>query len=187
MPTKVAIVVGTKGRGSNMVALLSAMGRRPEVAVPYVVVAPSAESPALAVARTTGVRTTISGVDLRGALEGADYVCLAGYLRLVPPETVAAFPNRMLNIHPSLLPAHGGQGMYGLRVHQAVLDAGETVSGCTVHLVDEAYDRGEILLRRECPVLPDDTAETLAARVLTLEHEAYPTALFDLIEADAHH
>ncbi|RYG86544.1 phosphoribosylglycinamide formyltransferase [bacterium] len=185
MPAKVAIVVGAKGRGSNMVALLAAMGRRPDLAVPHVVVAPNEGSPALTIARTTGVRTAASGPDLLPALAGADYVCLAGYLKLVPLDTVAALRGRMLNIHPALLPAHGGQGMYGMRVHEAVLAAGDPVSGCTVHLVDEVYDRGKVLLQRECPVLPEDTPETLAARVLALEHEAYPTALFALIEADA--
>lgn len=183
MPAKVAIVVGSKGRGSNMVALLSAMGRRPELAVPHVVVAPSAESPALAIAATTGVRTVVSGPDLLPALEGADYVCLAGYLRLVPPEAVAAFLERMLNIHPALLPHHGGKGMYGMKVHEAVIASGDRISGCTVHLVDEQYDRGRILLQKECHVLPTDTPETLAARVLQLEHQAYPEALFALIES----
>ena len=185
MPAKVAIVVGAKGRGSNMVALLGAMGRRPDLAVPHVVAAPSAESPALGVAMTTGDRTAIFADDPAEALRGADYVCLAGYLRLVPAATVAAFPERMLNVHPALLPHHGGKGMYGMRVHEAVIASGERRSGCTVHLVDEQYDRGRILLQRECAVLPTDTPETLAARVLELEHEAYPTALFDLIEAHA--
>lgn len=167
-----------------MVALLKAMGLHPTIATPYVVVSPTADSPALLVAKTTGVPTRVSGTDLGPALEGADYVCLAGYLRLVPPETVAAFPERMLNIHPALLPHHGGRGMYGTRVHEAVIASGDRGSGCTVHLVDEQYDRGRILLQRECPVLPTDTPETLAARVLALEHEAYPAALFALIEAD---
>ncbi|MFN3683119.1 MAG: formyltransferase family protein, partial [Fimbriimonadaceae bacterium] len=104
-------------------------------------------------------------------------VCLAGYMRLLPKEVLDSFPNRVLNIHPALLPKFGGKGMYGMRVHEAVLRAGEAESGCTVHLVNERYDEGPIVVQLRCPVLPDDTPETLAARVLELEHRAYPEAV----------
>jgi len=110
----------------------------------------------------------------------ADLVALAGYLRRVPVPVELA--GRIVNIHPALLPRFGGKGMYGLRVHQAVLDAGETESGCTVHLCDERYDTGPILLQKRCPVLPGDTAQTLADRVFALEQEAYPEALAALID-----
>ncbi len=110
----------------------------------------------------------------------ADLVALAGYLRRVPVP--AELAGRIVNIHPALLPRFGGKGMYGLRVHQAVLDAGETESGCTVHLCDERYDTGPILLQKRCPVLPGDTAQTLADRVFALEQEAYPEALAALID-----
>ncbi len=104
-----------------------------------------------------------------------DLVILAGWLHLltIPPD----FENRVLNIHPSLLPAFGGAGMYGRRVHEAVLASGATVSGCTVHFADNAYDTGPIVLQREVPVLPDDTPDTLAARVQAAECEAYPDAI----------
>jgi folate-dependent phosphoribosylglycinamide formyltransferase PurN len=104
-----------------------------------------------------------------------DWVVLAGYLRLlpVPPPLVG----RMVNIHPALLPNFGGPGMYGHRVHQAVLAAKCPVSGCTVHLCDPHYDRGPIILQKTCPVFPDDTPDTLAARVFELECETYPEAL----------
>jgi phosphoribosylglycinamide formyltransferase-1 len=108
-----------------------------------------------------------------------DWVVLAGYLKLV--EIPAEYRGRVVNIHPALLPRHGGEGMYGERVHEAVLAAGDAVSGCTVHLCDEAYDRGRVLLQKTCPVLPGDTAETLARRVFALECEAYPEALQKLI------
>ena len=106
---------------------------------------------------------------------GPDLVCLGGWLHLVriPPD----FYRKVLNIHPSLLPAFGGKGMYGHRVHGAVLAAGVPVSGCTVHYADDTYDTGPIVLRREVPVLPGDTAETLAARVFAAECEAYPAAI----------
>ncbi|HSI73564.1 MAG TPA: formyltransferase family protein, partial [Fimbriimonas sp.] len=90
-------------------------------------------------------------------------------------------PNRVLNIHPALLPKFGGKGMYGRRVHEAVLAAGETESGCTIHLVTPVYDEGPIILQKTCPVLEGDTPETLATRVLQVEHEAYPEALAKVI------
>jgi len=102
-------------------------------------------------------------------------------MRKVPDAVVAAFPDRMLNIHPALLPKFGGEGMYGIHVHTAVLEAGETETGATVHFVNEEYDKGEILLQRTVPVLPDDTPETLAARVLACEHTLYPDALEKLL------
>lgn len=104
---------------------------------------------------------------------------LAGYLQLV--DVPPAYAGRVVNIHPALLPRHGGPGMYGHHVHQAVLDAGDTESGCTVHLVDAEYDRGTTLLQRRCPVLPDDTPDTLAARVFEQECIAYPEALRSLL------
>ena len=110
-----------------------------------------------------------------------DIILLAGYMRKVPDAVVAAFPERMLNIHPALLPKFGGEGMYGIHVHSAVLGAGETTSGATVHFVNEEYDKGEILLQRTVPVLLDDTPVTLAARVLECEHALYPDALEKLL------
>ncbi len=104
-------------------------------------------------------------------------VILAGYMKKLGPVTLHEFGGRILNIHPALLPKFGGQGMYGKYVHQAVLEAGEKVSGPTVHVVNEDYDRGRILAQTEVPVLPDDTVETLAARVLSEEHKIYPATI----------
>lgn len=109
--------------------------------------------------------------------QGADFIALAGYMKLIPAEMVSAFPRRILNIHPALLPSFGGRGMYGHHVHEAVLAAGVKVSGATVHLVDEVYDRGPIVMQRCVPVRDDDTAASLAARVLEVEHALYPEAL----------
>jgi folate-dependent phosphoribosylglycinamide formyltransferase PurN len=106
-----------------------------------------------------------------------DLVVLAGYLRLVPSGVIARFRGRIINIHPALLPAFGGQGMYGRRVHQAVLASGAKESGATVHLVDEVYDRGAILGQVRVPVLPGDDPERLAARVLEVEHRLLPAAV----------
>jgi phosphoribosylglycinamide formyltransferase-1 len=104
-----------------------------------------------------------------------DYVCLAGWLHLLPIP--ADFRFRVLNIHPSLLPAFGGKGMYGHHVHEAVLDYGAKVSGCTVHFADDTYDTGPVLVQKCVPVLDADTPDTLAARVFQAECEAYPEAL----------
>ena len=108
---------------------------------------------------------------------GVELVALAGYMRKLGPETLRRYRNRILNVHPALLPKFGGQGMYGERVHSAVLAAGERVSGVSVHLVDEEYDRGPVIAQAEVPVLPDDTPDTLAARVLQQEHILYPQTI----------
>ncbi len=119
-----------------------------------------------------------------------DLVCLAGYLRLLPIPKEAA--SRVLNIHPSLLPAHGGPGYYGSKVHASVLAAGDAESGCTVHLCDQVYDRGEILVQHRVPVLPDDTVDTLSDRVFDAECVAYPEAIklwvdrFAAVASDRH-
>lgn len=104
-----------------------------------------------------------------------DLVVLAGYLRLLPIP--ASYEGRIINIHPSLLPRHGGPGMYGHHVHEAVLKAGDAETGCTVHLCSREYDKGRIILQRRCPVLPGDTPDTLAARVFEQELLAMPEAI----------
>lgn len=104
---------------------------------------------------------------------GVDLLVLAGYLCLITSPWLEAYPNRILNIHPALLPRYGGKGMYGHRVHEAVLAADEPQSGITIHLVDEAYDHGRHLLQATCLVRLDDTADTLAQRIHTLEHRFY--------------
>ncbi len=109
--------------------------------------------------------------------EKIDLVCLAGFMRILSPKVPEAFPNRILNIHPSLLPAFGGKGMYGLRVHQAVLESGAKYTGATVHLVTADTDKGPIVCQQVVKVEDDDTPESLARRVLEVEHQIYPKAL----------
>lgn len=106
-----------------------------------------------------------------------DFVVLAGYLNMIAENFVKAFPDRIINIHPSLIPSFCGKGYYGLNVHRAALEYGVKISGCTVHFVDEHYDSGAIILQRYVPVLEDDTPETLQARVLEEEHRALPEAV----------
>lgn len=108
---------------------------------------------------------------------GTDVVAMSGWLLKLPPVIVLAYRNRIVNIHPALLPLFGGKGMYGRRVHEAVLRSGMKVSGCTVHLVNGGYDTGPILLQRTVPVKPGDSPERLAGRVLREEHRAFPEAV----------
>ncbi len=102
------------------------------------------------------------------------FIVLAGFLWKIPDALIKAYPNKIINIHPALLPKYGGKGMYGEKVHQAVIDNKEKESGITIHYVDEHYDNGDIILQATCPVLPADTADTLAHRVHELEHRFYP-------------
>lgn len=116
------------------------------------------------------------------AKEKIDVLCLAGYLKRIGPKIIRAYRGRILNIHPALLPKYGGAGMYGHRVHEAVIAAGEKESGCTVHVVDEEFDHGPVLAQVKVPVLSGDSAESLAARILEQEHALYPKVLKEFCE-----
>ena len=189
MSIRIAILLsGRHGRGSNMQAIADACASGRIDGTVALVVGNYPDSPALARARAGGL--TAASISSRSDEDGyarsllsalaearIDLVCLAGYMRKVPAAVVAAYQGRVLNIHAALLPAFGGAGMYGIHTHQAVLDYGAKVSGCTVHFVDEQYDTGPIVLQSAVPVEEGDTAETLAARVLAAEHEAYPRAV----------
>lgn len=179
MQPKVAILIGKKGRGSNMAALVKAMQSGAVPAEPSIVLSASPDAPGLTTARALGVSTATyqSREELADLLDGSDFVCLAGFMSLFPADILAKFPNRVLNIHPALLPKFGGKGMYGMNVHNAVIASGDNESGCTVHYVSEHYDEGAIILQLRCPVLKGDTPEELAARVLGLEHQAFPAGL----------
>jgi formyltetrahydrofolate-dependent phosphoribosylglycinamide formyltransferase len=185
--TPVRVAVLASGGGTNLQALLDALHDSPLARVARVITNRS-DAGALARARrhdvpTTQLRDPDDAAELLAALAEApqaDLVVLAGYLKLVPPTVVARFRWRMINIHPALLPAHGGPGMYGRRVHEAVLASGAAESGVTVHYVDEQYDRGPIIAQARVPVLPGDTAEALAARVLEAEHRLLPLVVLEL-------
>lgn len=180
--TRISIIVGAKGRGSNMAALARHIEADSELEIVNVI-APKPDAPALQTAKDLGLETVVVPYgetfesDLLEALKDVDWICLAGFLRHLPPAAVHRWNGRILNIHPALLPKFGGKGMYGMHVHEAVIAAGETESGCSVHFVTEEYDEGDVYMQAKCPVLPDDTPETLAARVLALEHETYYKAL----------
>jgi phosphoribosylglycinamide formyltransferase-1 len=181
MRLRVATVVS--GRGSNLAALLRALGPDAPAQV-VLVMSDRAQAGGLDLARRAGVPTHVlndiadAGEWLR-VLAAADVglVVLAGFLKRVPATVVEQWRGRMINIHPALLPRHGGPGMYGERVHQAVLQSGDRTSGATVHLVTEEYDRGPVLGQAVVPVLPGDTPDALAARVLEVEHRLLPAAV----------
>jgi len=188
------IAVFCSGNGSNFRALFQAIRNKQLPAEIVLCLSNRAQCGAMEFAEQNGITTLhitekpfasfekfAEAMVERLKEHNIDIILLAGYMRKVPDSVVAAFPEKMLNIHPALLPKFGGKGMYGIRVHTAVLEAGETETGATVHFVNEEYDKGEILLQRTVPVLPDDTPETLAARVLKCEHSLYPDALEKLL------
>lgn len=187
------IAVFASGGGSNLQALIDAFNGARDRGARVALVVADRPCGALDRAQRAGIEHTLIDTRALGpddvamttlaALAGAriDLVALAGYLRLIPPAVVERYRGRMTNIHPALLPAFGGAGMYGMRVHRAVIAAGARVSGATVHEVDERYDEGRALAQWPVPVLDDDSPETLAARVLAVEHCLYPLALERLV------
>jgi phosphoribosylglycinamide formyltransferase 1 len=184
----VPLAVLASGSGSNLQALLERFNAGGPARVALVI---SDRADAGALQRAAAAAVPVLHVPVHGRApeavaeetlaafreHGIGLVALAGYLRLVPAAVTAAYRGRIMNIHPALLPAFGGHGMYGQRVHAAVLAAGCRVTGATVHWVDERYDEGRVLAQWPVPVLPGDDPATLAARVLRVEHRLYPAAV----------
>lgn len=176
------VAVAISGRGSNLEALLQTLG--PGSPAEIVLVLSDRSAPGLSLARAHGVPYQILSQPLDAGAwleplrrDAVELIVLAGYLRLVPAPVIQAYRNRIINIHPALLPQFGGQGMYGRRVHEAVLASGARESGATVHLVDEHYDRGAVLAQSRVPVLAHDTPDMLAERVLEVEHRLLPAVV----------
>ncbi len=176
--------------GSNMQAIIDAIKFGKLTAEACAVISNNSESGALKRAQKEGIpfyhissKTHPNEAELDKAViaafdkHGVNLIVLAGYMRKIGPAILERFKGRILNIHPALLPKFGGEGMFGMKVHTAVIKAGEKVSGPTVHLVDEEYDHGKILAHKEVPVLTDDTPETLAERVLKAEHIIFAETL----------
>ena len=184
--TPLPVAVLASGKGTNLQALLDGLAGSSAARITRVL-ASRRDAPALERARRAGVATVVlehptDAGELIQALEGAALVVLAGHLTQVPAPVVARFRFRMINIHPALLPGFGGPGMYGRRVHEHVLASGVTVSGATVHYVDEEYDRGPIIAQWPVPVRPGDTPASLAARVLDIEHQLLPQVVLELAQ-----
>jgi phosphoribosylglycinamide formyltransferase 1 len=185
-PLRLAVLIS--GGGTTLRNLIQKIAAGKLGAKIELVISSTAKAGGLQIAEAAGIPTLV--VDPKDSPTGAEFseatfgpcrevgaqiVAMAGYLKhvLIPPD----FENKVINIHPALIPACCGPGMYGRRVHEAVLESGAKLSGCTVHFVDNQYDHGPIILQRSVPVLDDDTPDTLAARVFATECEAYPEAL----------
>lgn len=183
-PARIGVLAS--GGGSNLQAILEYFREHPGVADVVLVASNKAEAGALDRARAAGIAADVvspaDGAAMRALFDAhrVDLVVLAGYLKLLPAAVTRAWHGRVLNVHPALLPSFGGPGMYGRRVHAAVIASGALVSGATVHFVDELYDRGPIAAQETVAVIPGDTPETLAARVLALEHHLYPRVIADV-------
>lgn len=179
---KTRLAIFASGSGSNARKMMERFAQHPQIEVSLLV----SNKPgigALHHAADFGISTLIIEKEkfFRGdgyveelQAAGIDFIILAGFLWKVPAALIAAYPQRILNIHPALLPKYGGKGMYGKHVHEAVIAAAEKESGITIHVVDEQYDHGATVFQANCPVFPDDTAEALAARIHALEHQHYP-------------
>jgi phosphoribosylglycinamide formyltransferase-1 len=187
-PLRIAVLAS--GSGTNFQAIVDKIASGKLNARIMVLICNNRNAFVLERARQAGIRAEHWSETLAGSrekfVEGllqllqqshVELIVLAGYMKLLPAEVVRAFEGRILNIHPALLPKHGGQGMYGMFVHEAVIAAKESESGATVHFVDSEYDRGPIFLQRKVPVMPDDSPESLRERVLKVEHELLPEAI----------
>ena len=184
------IAIFASGRGSNFQAILSAIDAGLLSARVTVLISNRSDAAALDIARTRKIQTSHLSQKMFPSEEAlveamlnvlsqqrAELLVLAGYLKKIPLQVVRRYRNRIVNIHPALLPSFGGAGMYGHFVHEAVIASGMKVSGATVHLVDEEYDRGPIVMQKTVEIIQEDTPDLLAAKVLKIEHEIYPLAL----------
>lgn len=183
------IAIFASGTGSNATKIVEHFSEHPAIKVALIIsnkatakvldMAKSKEIPTLLINRTEFYQTENLLADL--ANHKIDFIALAGFLWLIPPYLVKAFPNKMVNIHPALLPKYGGKGMYGQHVHKAVRANNEQASGITLHYVNEHYDEGNIIFQASCPVAPTDSSSDIAQQVLKLEHYYFPRVLEGLL------
>jgi phosphoribosylglycinamide formyltransferase-1 len=188
--SELSIAVFASGGGTNLQSLIDASKKGDLGGRITAVISNNSGAYALERASNAGIATYhISGKklpereqfvsEILRTLENheVNLIVLAGYMKLLPVEVVRKYRNRILNIHPALLPKYGGKGMYGMNVHKAVIESGDRISGATVHFVDEIFDHGVILIQRTVPIAPDDDPESLAAKVLKVEHKILPAAV----------
>jgi phosphoribosylglycinamide formyltransferase-1 len=189
MKSKIAVFVS--GRGSNAESLI-AQQEKYHYQISLILVSKS-DALAIEVAQKNNIpceilnsKTFSDQIDILDLLTShqIDLLCLAGFLWKIPSYLIQAYPNKIVNIHPSLLPKFGGKGMFGIHVHKAVIEAKETFSGITIHLVNEQYDEGEILFQEKVKVSKNESPESLAKRILEIEHRAYPKVLDELSQAE---
>jgi phosphoribosylglycinamide formyltransferase-1 len=183
------VAIFASGKGSNAEAIINYFNGHPSIKVVLILT----NNPDAGVVRIAHSNKIISAIvtkdslnkeDISGRILKAlnvDMIVLAGFLQKVPEFLLSEYPGRIINIHPALLPKYGGKGMYGIKVHEAVVAAKETETGITVHYVNEHYDEGEVILQKSLPVLATDTVATVAQKVLELEHHWYPQAIEQLL------
>lgn len=183
------IAIFASGSGSNAKQIIQYFQNHPQIRV-VLVLSNKPQAPVLEKASQAGIPTYVFNRQSFYATDEVvqvlksnhiDWIVLAGFLWLVPQNLIQSFPKRIINIHPALLPKYGGKGMYGMNVHQAVVEAKDTTSGITIHLVDEQYDRGEIVFQAQCEVVENDTAEEVAHKVQILEHRHFAPVIEKLI------
>ena len=185
------IAIFASGAGSNAQKIIDHFRDSDRIKVSLVVcnkpgagvlqIAAKEEIPSLVIEKEKFFRGNAYTDELQEA--GIDFIILAGFLWKIPAALIRAYPGKIINIHPALLPAYGGKGMYGHHVHQAVIDHQEKESGITIHYVDEQYDHGDIIFQAKCPVLESDTADSLAGRIHQLEHQHYPAVIEQLLQS----
>ena len=183
------IAIFASGKGSNTEAIIRHFKTHPSIRV-MLVITNNPEAGVLKIAAANNIVSAI--VSVRGLQDektmnalmdcfDINFIVLAGFLKMVPAFLLQRFPKKIINIHPALLPAHGGKGMYGARVHEAVIANKETKTGITIHFVNDKYDDGEVILQKEVALEPADNPETIAAKVHRLEHEWYPKTIEKLL------
>lgn len=187
------IAIFASGTGSNAKKIVEYFKGHPNIKV-SLVVSNKENAPVLEMARSNDIPTLVINRDYfynsenilkKLSIYNIDFIVLAGFLLLVPKYLTRKFHNRIVNIHPALLPKYGGKGMFGLNVHKAVKAANEKVSGITIHYVNENYDEGQILFQESCPITPEDSPETIAHKVLQLEHQHYSKVIENILTKDA--
>jgi phosphoribosylglycinamide formyltransferase-1 len=185
------IAILASGAGSNAQKILEYFSDRMDIAVPLII-SNKKEAGVLNIAKLSSIDTFVvtrdtfySTTDLLIELDkrNIDFIVLAGFLWLIPPYLIQHYPDRIINIHPALLPKYGGKGMYGHFVHEAVHLAKDTHSGITIHFVNEKYDEGSIVFQERCEILPSDQPEDIAKKVQVLEHSYYPTVIDQLVSS----
>jgi phosphoribosylglycinamide formyltransferase-1 len=185
----VRVAILASGNGSNAVSIIKHFSSNKDIRV-SLVASNNSRAGVLEKANNLGIKTDVFSSDLlKNPLNlvnyfkdgRIDFIVLAGYLKLIPAELVQAYPKRIVNIHPALLPKFGGKGMYGKRIHEAVIASGETTSGLTIHYVNEMYDEGNVIMQLQTEIPPEFNASDLASRILLLEHKYYPLIIENVI------
>lgn len=188
--TSVNIAIFASGAGSNAKKIIKHFKNNNDINI-ALIVSNKAQAGVLNIARDHNIETLLinkeqplNSAGFVSALQNRkiDFIVLAGFLLKVPPVLIQAFPKKIINIHPALLPAYGGKGMYGMHVHEAVISNKEKQSGISIHYVDEIYDHGEIIFQASCSIDPGDTAEILAQKIHQLEHGHYPAVIESLLK-----